>query len=413
MFSKPVSSITTEDLQNLLEERAVENVRLEFKQEAPSKNEMLKKLSSFANTFGGYLIVGVAEESDGTISSIPGIDPRSDYKQTINSWCFGGVSAPLNVEVSEPIPSPEDPDKACYVIYVAESDLAPHFINGRKGCYVRTDEQSQLFKAKLATQDEFLSMLERRKVIHSRKKSIVDRARTRFNTYVDSKYSDLGTRNRGIGARLSMAIVPRFPSKPVVSQLEALDTIKNRQISWRQVNFPRRQQGHLTQNDSALVLFPASVFSIMEFNIWGLMFYAMEIQEEYDEYSGIHLYQFLGNICVFLRHAKMLMASHDINLDMSIELDFEGIRGVPWIYARTNNPVEGPSSLLDDRFGIKLDVTAADIKNRSDGVAMELLDNILFSMNWPELVGDREQLRELLQQAYRFNFWDIPSEFSE
>jgi len=41
-------------------------VRLEFKSEVPTKDEVLKKLSSFANTFGGYLVIGAkANGADG------------------------------------------------------------------------------------------------------------------------------------------------------------------------------------------------------------------------------------------------------------------------------------------------------------------------------------------------------------
>jgi len=414
MFSKSVTSITTDDLQNLLGEEAVENVRLEFKREIPSKNETLKKLSSFANTFGGYLVIGIEEDGkNGIISSIPGVDTESGFKQKIISWCFGGISAPLNVEVSEPIPSPQDVNKFCYVIYVGESDLAPHFINGRKGCYIRTDELSQRFEAKLATQNEFLSMLERRKKIHERKEQILTRAQDRFNAYVDSRYNELGGVKDGIGARFSLSIVPRFPAKPIATQLEVLSTIKQTNINWRQVGFPRLTEGTITQNESAIVLRPASGFSILEFNVWGLMFYASEIQEQEDHYNGIHLYRFLGNVCVFLKHAKLLMDAYNILSDMSIQLQFDGIKKVPWIYGEGNVPYEGPSSLLDDSILIKLDISASDVRERTDGLAMDLLDNILFSMNYSQLVGERDQLRNLLKAAYKFNFWNIPEEFAE
>ena len=45
--------MATADLQELLIDSAVENARLEFKLQVPTKDETLKKLSSFANTFGG------------------------------------------------------------------------------------------------------------------------------------------------------------------------------------------------------------------------------------------------------------------------------------------------------------------------------------------------------------------------
>ncbi len=414
MFSKSVTSITTDDLQNLLDGEAVENVRLEFKQEMPSKNETLKKLSSFANTFGGYLVIGITEDgANGAISSIPGVDIESGYKQKIISWCFGGISAPLNVEVSEPISSPQDVNKFCYVIYVGESDLAPHFINGRKGCYIRTDEFSQRFEAKLATQDEFLSMLERRKKTHKRKEQLLTRAQDRFNAFVDARYDELGGVDDGIGARFSLSIIPRFPAKSIATQQEVLTTIEETRINWRQVGFPRRTDGTVTQNESAIILRPASGFSILEFNIWGLMFYASEIQKQGDDYNGIHLYQFLGNVCAFLKHAKLLMDDYDIMSDMSVQLQFDGVRGVPWIYAEYNSPIEGPSSLLDDSICLKLDISASDVRDRVDGLAMDLLNNILFSMNWSQLIIDRDQMRELLNSAYQYNMWNTPEEFAE
>lgn len=56
IFTKPVSQLGTADLEELLHEGAVENARLEFKLEVPNKDETLKKLSSFANTFGGFMV---------------------------------------------------------------------------------------------------------------------------------------------------------------------------------------------------------------------------------------------------------------------------------------------------------------------------------------------------------------------
>ena len=70
-----------------------ENVRLEFKAEAPSKDEILKKISSFANTFGGYVIIGASARSvDGRVESLRGIDPKPGYKQTIVQWCSDGAT---------------------------------------------------------------------------------------------------------------------------------------------------------------------------------------------------------------------------------------------------------------------------------------------------------------------------------
>jgi hypothetical protein len=39
IFTKPLSQIVTADLQELLDENAIENVRLEFKLQVPNKDE--------------------------------------------------------------------------------------------------------------------------------------------------------------------------------------------------------------------------------------------------------------------------------------------------------------------------------------------------------------------------------------
>src|SRR5437660_405884 len=140
IFTKALSEINSADLQELLDDVDRENVRLEFKLEIPSKDETLKKLSSFANTFGGFMVVGArASSAYARIEDLPGVDAQSGYKQTVVQWCYDGVYPPLTAEVSDPIPVLAASGKVCYVVFTTLSDVAPHFFNGRKGVYVRTD----------------------------------------------------------------------------------------------------------------------------------------------------------------------------------------------------------------------------------------------------------------------------------
>ena len=161
IYTKPIARLEPSDVEELLSDRAAENVRLEFKSKAPEKDELLKKLSSFANTYGGFLVIGVkASSADGRIEEISGIDEQPGYKQKLVQWCFDAVNPPLTVEVSDPIPIASTTKQFCYVIYTAESDLTPHFLNGRKGAWVRTDEFSQRYEPRLATENEIRHLLD-------------------------------------------------------------------------------------------------------------------------------------------------------------------------------------------------------------------------------------------------------------
>jgi hypothetical protein len=173
-FTTPLSQLRTADVQELLQEKAVENLRLEFKSKVPDKDETLKKLSSFANSFGGFMVIGAkANSSDGRIEDLPGVDEQPGYKQKVVQWCFDAVSPPLIVEVSDPIPVPSGGTKCCYVIYTTESDVAPHFLNGRKGVWARSDEFSQRYEPQLATENEIRHLLDRRLLIRQRRAELV------------------------------------------------------------------------------------------------------------------------------------------------------------------------------------------------------------------------------------------------
>ncbi len=163
IYDKPVSRIGTLDLQELLIEKAVENIRLEFKRDVPAKDETLKKLSSLANTYGGYLIIGAAaDSSSGRLSSLPGVEEVQGFKQRIVQWCYDSIAPPIQPFVSDPIVAPNYPLKFCSVIFVEESGNAPHFINSRRGIYIRTDEFSQRFEPQLATFEEIQHLSNRR-----------------------------------------------------------------------------------------------------------------------------------------------------------------------------------------------------------------------------------------------------------
>src|SRR4030088_1908581 len=87
VYTKSLSELGTADVQELLQDGAVENARLEFKLEVPNKDETLKKLSSFANTFGGFMIVGAkASSTDGRSKNCPVWTSRPDISR---NWCSG------------------------------------------------------------------------------------------------------------------------------------------------------------------------------------------------------------------------------------------------------------------------------------------------------------------------------------
>lgn len=417
IFSKSIDHINTKDINELLQDNSVENVRLEFKLEAPPKDELVKKLNSFANTYGGWLIVGAqANSSDGRLTSLPGVDSIPGYKQKIVQWCFDNIYPPIEIVISDPIPTPDNPSKFCYIIYTPESYLAPHFINSRKGIYIRTDEYSQRFEPKFADLDEILHLSERRKSIEERRQSIIQRAIGRFESYVDISYGDLGENPNGLGAYVTIIISPQYPYRHIFGSQELLKIIRNEHVQWRQVGFPRMIKGVISQNESVLVLHPGSNFSLLEASVWGLLAYMSEIEIKIGESTespfGIHLNQFIGHLLVFSEHAKRIFEKAGYMGALSIQINLRNVRGIPWFHFSSGYAEEGPKSLLDSDISIALETNMNRLLEKRDGFVADMLQEIFFSLNWPEVISKNDQLQQQILSGYSFNYWQKPQALS-
>jgi hypothetical protein len=407
IFTKPLSQLEAADLQELLADRAIENVRLEFKSQAPDKDETLKKLSSFANTFGGLMVVGAkANSADGRIQDLPGVDPVDGYKQKVIDWCFGGCSPPLTVEVSEPISVSSSAGKVCYAIHVPESDLAPHFLNGRKGAWIRTDEFSSRFEAHLANESELRHLLDRRKLVRENRARILQRARQRFDSYVAKTHTDRSGNRVKFGSALEFSIVPRFPARSICQQERLSHHIQQSWINWRQILFPDPGSPILSQHESAIVLNAMKDKSIFEVNVWGMVYYAVRIDEDHNGTHGIHVGQFVGNVLLFIRHANKMLEMMGYSGPILIETTLASIRDVPWLTSANGRwLVSKAGSELDDEVAFSIDTSVEELHEGPDTVAMEVLRYALFSVGSPSSVETQDKLAQLVRWGYEYNFW--------
>ncbi|MFN8860548.1 MAG: helix-turn-helix domain-containing protein [Gemmatimonadaceae bacterium] len=411
MFNKPVGSLTTQDLEELLVSAPLESVRLEFKSAAPGPDELVKKLSGFANTFGGYLIVGAAENA-GRLAALPGIEPRPDYRQTITQQCASGIVPLIDVFISDPIPTPADDGKVCYVIFVPESDRTPHFVSGRKGAYVRVDEHSHRVADKLATYEEILQLSNRRQRLIEQRDSLIRRASARF-----SQFSTMNTPREDGKQRASamIAVVPRYPSKQLLDHPSLLKLAREVRVPWRSVEFPQ-ERTPLSQHESALL--PTEYEggrTLVEVNSWGLVTSTWTIEQEIGYQStiiGIHLRYLLGMVLVLLEYAKKIHSRMGFEGPLRIVCSLDRIRGVPLYGFHYNFPNRISESRFDDEMIFSVDAGTDDLATRRDTVAAQVVQSMLFALGWtgphqPEEI--EEHIAALLRGAYEYNSWPQPA----
>lgn len=406
IFAKPITNISTGDLDELLVDRPVENIRLEFKREMPDKDEVLKKLSSFANTFGGLLIIGAdANGKDGRLVGLPGVEAQRSYRQTIVQWCTAGASPPLTVEVSDPIPISEGNGRVCYVINTPESDLGPHFLNGRRGVYTRTDEFSNRVEVGLATEHELRQLLNRRQLVRDRRTRLFQRARERYKTFAAMPSTPVMTDREFLDSRVELGLCPRFPASQLCEHHGLLTTLREQSEMWRHSAFPSNRNTAMTQHESAIILQPCGHGSYLEATIWGTLFYTTPIAERNSRYTGIHTPGFIGHVLVFLRHAMNLLTKMGYSGPVHTELALHDIRDIPWIVFRNDFPTKASTCPLDNTVTLTLETTTTDLQHEPNAFACELLRLVFFAMGWPDIADSREKLKAIIADGYNFNVW--------
>jgi hypothetical protein len=137
MLNKDLEEIDLNDLQQLVTDRVPEGKTIEYKAEfyrLDSKDEkdrvrqheeMLKDVSSFANTLGGDLIIGIKQD-DGTAGGVCGFE-TPDGADKLKLRVLDLMQKWLEPRVALAIHSiPVEPDRSVLVIRVWRSPIGPH-----------------------------------------------------------------------------------------------------------------------------------------------------------------------------------------------------------------------------------------------------------------------------------------------
>src|ERR1700730_4960421 len=124
-----------------------EGVRVEYKSafDANVRDKLPKVISSFANSQGGVLIVGVNTTNGVPQPPFEGFasQPREEYPLTVENICLRNIHPPVLPRTQ--IVESDVAGKVFLVIEIDESAEAPHAIENSKRVYVRTGNAADLY----------------------------------------------------------------------------------------------------------------------------------------------------------------------------------------------------------------------------------------------------------------------------
>lgn len=114
-----------------------EGERLDFKQAVSNPYKIAKTISSFANTKGGKILVGVRDDR-----TILGVDPEEE-KYLLNTAVDYYCDPPISVDYEEV--EEEEDEKTVLIVNIPQSKNKPHFVrddNEIRHVYVRQNDKS-------------------------------------------------------------------------------------------------------------------------------------------------------------------------------------------------------------------------------------------------------------------------------
>ncbi|PYJ65997.1 MAG: hypothetical protein DME76_17565 [Verrucomicrobia bacterium] len=221
-FGTSVREMTLDEVDSLYRDHVQENIRLEYKRELPQetadfKQVLAKELTSLANTYGGYVIIGIATDQQGIPIAMDGVPPINNFAQRVASTGYEQCYPPVIPTVSNPIALQNG--NVVYVIHQELSLEAPHFLTRRRGAYIRTSEFSQTFEARLASWEELQFLAHRRTQAINQRLFLYERARTRCNRMLP--WSDIKNR-----AALYVWTGPSYPIRRLIELSRLQETME-------------------------------------------------------------------------------------------------------------------------------------------------------------------------------------------
>ena len=213
LFSKPLSDLDHADLEQFCR-RFNENIRVEYKGafDGSVKAKLPAIVSSFGNSHGGILVIGVNARNGIAEDPISGIDIGDrEPRLTIENICRDGIYPELIPRV-QMVVSREVPKKFV-VVSVEESQRAPHAIENSKRVYVRTGDSNSPYD--LADLDLLARLLRRRESVKERWAEFVS----------ESREIAMSTDCFSEAPTLDVCIGPQYPVEIILTREQGYDLL--------------------------------------------------------------------------------------------------------------------------------------------------------------------------------------------
>lgn len=213
------------DIVEFCNQREAEGATLDYKEDIPRDIE--KTVAAMANTLGGIIVVGVAEDDEAKpVLPATGMMMRRGLVEQITSKCVDNITPPVVPEAH--LVRNDTGDMAFVVLRISQSRDAPHAINNNTRVYVRTGRQNS--QDELASLDRVLWLLDRRKQSEAFRESLFVRANERYKLIQAGRVPGISASTESESGRclLTLALSPVYPDAGTPVRPPDLDQTRRR-----------------------------------------------------------------------------------------------------------------------------------------------------------------------------------------
>ena len=211
VWQESLPSWDWERLSDFLADRLPEGLHIEYKQPAHNPQnkkwemgpELVETVVAMANTDGGLLVVGVAEDEEKRPSGIVGISHR-DPENAFRNYCADAVepNVPLDLRAIEIPSGAAEAGKFVLLIRMRRGNNPPYLLR-RHGVFIRYDDQ-----------DRHASVREL-EVLFQQRRDIGGQERSRWSDVERLALGPLSSSDPDKPLLLAVALTPTFPIPPV------------------------------------------------------------------------------------------------------------------------------------------------------------------------------------------------------
>lgn len=400
LLPKPVKDLECDDIEEFCR-RFNEGIRVEYKSNFDDnvKNKLPRIVSSFANSYGGVLIVGIRAPNGVPQEPFNGIvfedrEPRL----TVENLCRANIY-PDVLTASALVPSRVS-GSFFLVIEVDESSRAPHAIENSTRVYIRTEGGTEFTKlADLALIERLIS---RRKELYSRWDSFI----------LESQRCVGAVRLQSAGPHLELTIGPRYPSDAIFSREDIFSFLatyrENEQSSFKRCTLLRHPSGAILTSAGASAKY-------LNVGIFGMLHYVQPLYAAPLEMARLPTTPAERTVSIYpfwwiaepmqtvLTLASHLFAEAGVHAELRVEaklqraLEHQFTLGLGRSFVDTR-----PVSAIADTIPASTYVSS-ELLHQSIG---DITIDVLYQLRWPlgtEKPHSRPQIQQILKRVLRLD----------